>query len=138
MALQKGNESVSSVTPGSSISIETGLDPNLAKADSLNGCLAAKKGSLPEITYSIKIKYELFNEVLGTEEAKKVEPIKSKETLMLNINTTTTVGTVEKLKSNEVELILNIPVLALVGSNVGIARNINSHWRLIGFGEIVQ
>ncbi len=138
LALQKGNESVSSVTPGSSISIETGLDPNLAKADSLNGCLAAKKGSLPEITYSIKIKYELFNEVLGTEEAKKVEPIKSKETLMLNINTTTTVGTVEKLKSNEVELILNIPVLALVGSNVGIARNINSHWRLIGFGEIVQ
>ena len=44
----------------------------------------------------------------------------------------------EKIKGNEMELNLNIPVIALLGSNVGIARNINSHWRLIGWGEIVQ
>jgi len=138
LSLHKGNENVSEIKPGASISIETSLDPNLTKADFLNGCLVSKKGVLPEITYKIKIKYELFKEVMGTEEQKEVMPIKPKEMLMLNVNTTTTVGTVERLKDNEVELILNIPILALVGSNVGIARNINSHWRLIGFGEIVS
>jgi translation initiation factor 2 subunit 3 len=138
LSLHKGNESVKEIRPGASISIETALDPNLTKADSMSGCLVSRRGVLPEITYNVKIKYELFNEVLGTDEAKKVEPIKSKEMLMLNVNTTTTVGVVEKLKDNYAELILNIPVLALGGSNVGIARNINGHWRLIGFGEIIQ
>ena len=138
LSLHKGNESMKAVKPGASISIETSLDPNLTKADSLNGCLVSKKGILPEITYNIKIKYELFKEVLGTEEHKEVAPIKPKEMLMLNINTTTTVGTVEKLKDNHVELILNIPVLPIKESNVGIARNINGHWRLIGWGEIVS
>ena len=75
---------------------------------------------------------------MGTEESKKVEPIKVKEMLMLNINTTTSVGIVEKIKGNYLELNLNIPVLPIIGNNVGIARNINGHWRLIGFGEIVQ
>src|SRR3989338_5383132 len=120
LALHKGNESANEVKPGASISIETSLDPNLTKADFLNGCLVSKKGVLPEITYKIKIKYELFKEVMGTEEQKEVMPIKPKEMLMLNVNTTTTVGVVEKMKGDEIELILNIPILALVGSNVGI------------------
>ena len=138
LSLHKGNESVNEIKPGASISIETSLDPNLTKADFLNGCLVSKKGILPEITYNLKIKYELFKEVLGTEENKKVDPIKPKEMLMLNLNTTTSVGVVEKIKDNYIELILNIPVIPIKGSNLGIARNINSHWRLIGWGEVVQ
>jgi len=138
LSLHKGNENVKEVIPGASISIETSLDPNLTKSDFLNGCLVSKKGILPEIAYKIKIKYELFGEVLGTEENRKVEPIKPKEMLMLNVNTTTTVGTIEKLKDNSAELSLNIPVIPIKGGNVGIARNINGHWRLIGFGEIIS
>ena len=38
---------------------------------------------------------------------------------MLSINTTITVGIVEKIKGNEIELSLNIPIIALKGSNVG-------------------
>ena len=57
--------------------------------------------------------------------------------LMLSVNTTITVGTVEKVSDNELELSLNIPIIALKKDNVGIARNINGHWRLIGFGEIL-
>lgn len=138
LALHKGNEDVKEVRPGASISIETGLDPNLTKADSLNGCLVSKKGVLPEITYKIKIKYELFREILGISEHKEVAPLKTKELLMLSANTTITVGTIEKISKNEIELLLNIPLVPLKGDNVGLARNINGHWRLIGFGEIVQ
>ncbi len=136
LSLHKGNNSVKEVTPGASISIETGLDPFLTKTDSLTGCLVGLKGKLPEISYSIKINTELFQEVLGTQERKEVEPIKTKERLMLSINTTITVGIVEKINQNEIELLLNIPIVALKGDNVGVARNIDNHWRLIGWGEI--
>jgi len=87
----------------------------------------------------IKIKSELFNEVLGTKEYKKVEPIKIKEMLMLGgINITTTIGIVEKIEKDEIELALKIPIVTLKGDNIGIARNIDSHWRLIGWGKIIE
>ncbi len=138
ISLHKGNKSVQEVFPGASISIETSLDPFLTKSDFLTGCLVSKKGGLPEITSRVKIKYNLFNEIIGQEDRKKVEPIKTKELLMLSVNTTITVGTVEKIHGNETELSLNIPIIALKSGNVGIARNISGHWRLIGFGEIIQ
>lgn len=137
LSLHKGNKSVEEVTPGASISIETEIDPFLTKADSLTGCLVSVKGNLPEITYNIRIKSKLFGEVLGLDSHKKVEPIKTKEMLMLNLNTTISVGVVEKIKGEELEIMLNIPVIALKGEDVGIARNINGHWRLIGYGEVL-
>ncbi len=138
ISLHKGAKSVKQVEPGVSISIETNLDPVLTKTDSLTGCLISTKNNLPNITHKVKIKSELFKEVLGTEEHKKVEPLKTKEMLMLSVNTTITVGSIEKIKDDEIELDLNIPVVPIKGNNVGIARNINGHWRLIGFGKIIQ
>ena len=145
LSLHKGKDSVEEVIPGTSISIETELDPYLTKTDSLTGCLVSTKGNLPDITHNVKIKSELFKEVLGIGEHKNVESIKTKEMLMLSVNTTITVGLVEKIKdiknpdeeSEEIELSLNIPVVALKGDSVGIARNIGGHWRLIGWGEIL-
>ncbi len=136
LSLHKGNKQVDEILPGASISIETTLDPFLTKTDSLTGCLASTKGVLPEITHKLKLRYELFKEVLGTQDKQSVEPIKSKEMLMLSVDTTITVGIVEKITDKEIELSLNIPVVALKGSNTGIARNIGGHWRLIGFGEV--
>src|SRR3989339_368842 len=83
LSLHKGAESVEEVLPGASISIETELDPYLTKTDSLTGCLVSLKGVLPEISHSIKIKSELFKEVLGTEEKKAVESLKTKEILII-------------------------------------------------------
>ncbi|MCK5624261.1 translation initiation factor IF-2 subunit gamma [Candidatus Pacearchaeota archaeon] len=137
LSLHKGKDSVKEVSPGVSISIETELDPFLTKTDSLTGCLVSIKGKLPEISHSIKLKTNLFDKVLGTAEHQEVEPLKTKEMLMLSVNTTITVGTIEKVSEKELELSLNIPIVALKGDNVGIARNIDGHWRLIGFGEII-
>ncbi len=137
LSLYKGTESVKEILPGASISIETELDPFMAKTDSLTGCLVSLKGKLPEISHNIKIKSKLFKEVLGTKEHKNVEPIKTKDMLMINVNTTISVGIVEKITNDELELSLNIPIVALKGDNLGIARNIDKHWRLIGWGEIL-
>ncbi len=140
ISLFKGSEKVEEIGPGASISIETNLDPSLAKTDSLTGCIVSSEGNLPDITYKMKIKSRLFNEVLGTEQHEKINEIKPNELLMLSVNTTITVGIVQRIdkKSQEIELSLNIPIIALEGDNVGIARNINNHWRLIGFGEIIN
>jgi len=138
IALHKGNSTVEEVTPGASISIETDLDPSLTKTDSLNGCLISTINGLPEISSSLKLKTELFKKVLGEENHQKVEPLKTKEMLMLSANTTISVGSIEKIKEDIVELSLNIPIVPMIGENVGLARNVNGHWRLIGFGEIIE
>lgn len=138
ISIYKGMNSVKEVLPGASISIETSLDPTMTKTDSLTGSIVSIKGSLPEVTTKIKIKAHLFNQALGTIDKKQVEPLKTKELLMLSINTTISVGTIEKIDKNLVELSLNVPIIALEGDNVGIARNIAGHWRLIGQGEIIK
>ena len=56
---------------------------------------------------------------------------------MLSINTSTSVGQIKKISKEEVELSLKIPVVPLKGESVGIARNLQGHWRLVGFGEII-
>ena len=140
-ALNKGSHSVSQLTPGGSASIETELDMSIGKTDSLSGCVISLTGKLPEITTDIKLKYKLFPEIFGTSntnaQGTKVEPLKTPEMLMLSANTSVTVGTVKKLQNGNVELSLRIPIVPFKDQKVGIARNINGHWRLIGHGEII-
>jgi translation initiation factor 2 subunit 3 len=137
-SIYKGNKSVQEISPGASISIETNLDPYVTKSDSLTGCVVSIKGGLPSTTNNIKIKPNLFKEILGEEGHKAVDNIKIRELLMLSVNTTITVGTIEKISKDRVELSLNIPIISIKGNSVGIARNIQGHWRLIGFGEILD
>lgn len=135
-SIHKGSGSAQEAFPGASVAIETTLDPLLAKTDSLTGCTVSRKGILPEITSSIKLKTQLFDNTIGEKE-EETEKLKTKEMLMLSVNTTISVGTVEKISGDEVEFNLNIPVVALKGNNVGLARNVGGHWRLIGFGEVL-
>jgi len=132
----KGSHKLESAEPGGSLAIETELDPILTKADNLSGCIAGISGKLPEITSSIKLKFNLFKEVYG-EKNLAIEPIKLSELLMLSVNTSITVGMIKRVKGNEAELSLRIPIVPFSQENVGIARNISGHWRLIGFGEII-
>ena len=137
ISLYKGSESVKEVEPGASIAIETALDTTITKTDSLTGSVLSLKGKLPDIQNNLKLNVELFPKVIGSEKQEKVEKLKTKEMLMLSVNTTITVGTVEKISEKEVEVSLNIPVISMKGDNLGIARNINGHWRLIGHAEIL-
>ena len=133
----RGTFPIKQATPGGSLAFETELDNILTRTDSLSGNIASTPKSLPEISDKIKIKYELFKELVGEEKASKIENLKPSEMIMLSINTTTTVGKIVKIKNNEIELSLKIPVVPIKGDSVGLARNIHSHWRLIGFGEIL-
>jgi len=136
-SIHRGNYSLTEATPGGSLALETELDPMLTKADSLSGCMASLENQLPEISDKINVKFNLFNEVLGTEEHKKVDPLKTSELILLSINTSITVGQIIRLKDKEAEFNLRIPIVPLKGENVGMARNLDGHWRLIGYGEIL-
>ncbi|MFH0808295.1 MAG: translation initiation factor IF-2 subunit gamma [archaeon] len=137
ISMQKGDYQITKALPGGSLAIETELDPSLTKADTLSGGVASFENSLPEITETIKIKYTLFNEVFGTGSHEKVQNLKPNEMLMLSLNTSITVGQITKTYQDSVDLSLKIPVVPLKGESIGIARNLNNHWRLIGFGEII-
>ena len=137
VSIYRGNYPIEEATPGGSLAFETELDNILTKADSLSGTIASAINSLPELSSTLKLKFNLFPEVLGISEKVKVENLKTNENIMLSINTTTTVGIIKRIKGNEVEFSLRIPIVPLKGDSIGIARNISGHWRLIGFGEIM-
>ncbi len=139
VSMHRGKYSVEQAGPGGSLAIETQLDMSLAKADSLSGQVAGLANKLPNTTENIKLKTNLFKQVLGLDNTKKVDQLKMSEMLMLSVNTTTTVGTIKKISKDnkEIELSLKIPVVSFKGDCIGIARNINNHWRLIGWGEVL-
>jgi len=139
IAMRSGNNDLKEALPSGSLAIQTSLDPALTKADSLSGCVASLTGKLPPIVNKIKMKVNLFKEVVGSksEESSKIEQIKIAENLMLSINTAITLGNVINVKKDEVELALKIPVVPFKNEIIGIARNYKGHWRLIGSGVLL-
>ena len=131
----KGSNKINELFPGGNASIETELDMAVGKSDSLSGCVASLEGKLPEIATKIAIKYNLFKEPIG---GVQILPLKLSETIMLSINTSVTIGTISKLGPQEAEISLKIPVVPFKENKLGIARNVNNHWRLIGYGEIIR
>ncbi len=137
LSLFNGSEKVSELVSGGSSSIETSLDMSLAKSDSLSGNLASLENKLPEPETKIKLKHILFPEISGLAGHKKIEGIKKGEMLMLSINTSITGGVISEIKNDSISIELKIPAISFKGDNVGIARNVSGHWRLIGCGEII-
>jgi translation initiation factor 2 subunit 3 len=55
---------------------------------------------------------------------------------MINIGTSTSIGTVTSARKNEVEVSLKLPVCAEEGQRVALSRRVGARWRLIGYGII--
>ncbi|MGI0020090.1 MAG: translation initiation factor IF-2 subunit gamma [Nitrososphaera sp.] len=128
---------VENVKPGGLVAIGTKLDPTFTKSDSLIGSIIGKPGTLPKDVEDITIETHLFDTAVGTAEMVKVEPIKVKEPLRLNIGTAASVGTVTSVRDGRMEIKLKKPVCLLPKSRVAISRRIAERWRLIGSGIAV-
>lgn len=136
--LRYGNSSVEEVSPGGTVGILTSLDPSIVNADKLLGSVVGVPGKLPETLYEITLKPHLMERVVGTEEGVKVEPIKIGEALMLNVNSSATVGIVTALKKNNAICKLKIPICAEKNSRITISRKVGTRFRLIGYGELAE
>jgi len=136
--LKYGGASVDEISPGGTAGILTSLDPSIVKSDQLLGSIVGLPGKLPQVLFEITLNPHLLERVVGTEEELNVDPIKMNETLMLNVNSATTVGIVTGTKKKNVTCRLKIPVCAEISSKVTISRRIGNRFRLIGYGNIIE
>jgi len=136
IGLRTGESTIKEVTPGGSIAILTELDPSYVKADKLTGNIVGSLNKLPPLWSDLELKPHLLKSAIGTQEELLVEPIKKGEILMLNVNSSVTVGTVYELKKDIVKLKLKIAVCAAKTDRITISRRFGTRWRLIGWGEL--
>jgi len=134
--LHCGGISVKEITPGGSSAIMTKLDPSIVKTDQLAGNVVGLHGKMPGVWYEFELKQKLLDRVVGAKDDLVVEPIKKAEVLMLNVNSTATVGVVTDLHKDTIHIKLKIPVCADKKDRITISRQLGNRWRLIGFGEI--
>ena len=91
---------------------------------------------MPDVWYDLTLKPDLLKRVVGAKDDLVVEPIKKAEVLMLNVNSSATVGIVNELKKDTIHVKLKIPVCADKGDRVTISRQLGNRWRLIGFANL--
>jgi len=138
LALFNGSNSVETLTPGGSMSIETSLDMALGRNDLLAGNVVSTVGGLSEPTMELHVRFTLFPQYfLSSGVSQKTEMIKPSEMLMLSIGSSISGGVVKHVKGEVIDLSLKVPVVAGKGENVALARQVQGHWRLIGYGEII-
>ena len=131
-----GGKAWKKANPGGLLGVGTNLDPAMTKADNLSGKLAGKPGTLPPVLHDFTMNVTLLDRVVGTSEDLKVEPLKTREPLMLNVGTATTVGVVTSARGDTADVSLKLPVCAEAGQRVAVSRRIGARWRLIGYGVI--
>lgn len=86
-SLGTGAGLVETVRPGGLVAIGTKLDPTFVKSDSLIGSVIGKPNTLPRDIEDITVETHLFETAVGTQDLVKVEPVKIREPLRLNIGT---------------------------------------------------
>ncbi len=125
-------------TPGGLVAIQTAIDPSMTRSDNLSGTILTKAGEELPVVDEIRIKFTLFDIVVGSETDEKVHPIRQNEPLLLTIGTAPSTGVVTDLKKNIMQVKLNAEVALDPSVKIAISRRIQKRWRLIGYGEIVE
>ena len=137
ITLGTGAGLVETVKPGGLIAIGTSLDPSFVRSDSLIGSVIGLPDDLPEDVDNISVDLQLFDTAVGTQELVRVDPIKIKESLRLNVGTAATLGTVMNVRDKRAEIRLRKPICKIDKSRIAISRRIADRWRLIGSGIII-
>jgi translation initiation factor 2 subunit 3 len=137
ISMEKAGIKLEESSAGGLLGILTKLDPYFTKADGLVGNVVGHPGKLPPVLNQIKLKTNLLDRVVGSKDMESVSNLKQQESLLLNVGTARSVGVVEKIKGNEIEMKLKIPVCADKGDRFVFSRQVLGRWRLIGWGELI-
>lgn len=137
-SLITGGFRVEQALPGGSLGIGTSLDPSITKSDALVGGVAGRQSQLPEARSKIEFEVHLLEHVVGAEKEVKVEPLKTGEALLLNVNAGITSGVVSRVSGvTAAEMSLKMPVCVETGDRIALSRRVGQRWRLIGYGVII-
>jgi translation initiation factor 2 subunit 3 len=138
VSMQKAGEKIEEAGPGGLLGVLTKLDPSFTKADSLVGNVVGLTEKLPPVRLELKMKAKLLERAVGTKEMTEVANIKVDENLLINVGTARSIGIVKKIRGNEIEMSLKIPICVDKNDRIVLSRQISGIWRLIGYGEIVD
>jgi translation initiation factor 2 subunit 3 len=136
MSLHAGGRNAKEAQPGGLVGVGTLLDPSLTKADGLTGNIAGKSEMLPPTVSELTIESFLFTKAVGTKEMMEISKIQVGESLLLDVGTTITTGSVTSVRGENATLKLTRPVCVEEGARTAISRKIAGRWRLIGYGII--
>lgn len=117
---------------GGLIAIGTDLDPFLCFSDKMVGQIVCEEKSKPVLSNILKIDYYKIDRLLEPNKA----DFKIGEKVVLVIGSAAQVGVVKKINKNEFEILLSRNASFYPKSKVAVSRNVNSRWRLSGYGEI--
>jgi len=134
--LMAGGKKRKKIMPGGLIAIGTKCDPYYMKSDGVTGKVIGEPGTLPPVVDRMILDVFLLNLVVGSNKDIEVEDIRTREMLMLNAGTATTVGVVASARQKDIDVKLRIPVCVEKGQRVAISRKLAGRWRLIGYGII--
>jgi len=137
IGLQKAGKDIGEAGPGGLLGVLTSLDPSLMKSDSLVGNVVGFPEKLPESVESLTLEIKILERLVGSSELKAIAPITVNEDLMINVSTARSIGTVNSIKKNKMELKLKIPICVEKKERIVISRLVSGRWRLIGFGTVV-
>ncbi|MBU4246627.1 MAG: translation initiation factor IF-2 subunit gamma [Nanoarchaeota archaeon] len=135
VSINQGNASLDAGKPGGLLSVGTLLDPSLAKSDNLVGNVLGLEGKLPAVFNNLKLEMHTFERLVDAKQVKN--EVKQNDALLMNVNTSRTIGICTK-PGKVAEFLLKIPVCASIEDKVALSRQIESKWRLIGWGVIKQ
>lgn len=135
-SIRYGNISTDEAKPGGLVAIGTMLDPSITKGDALIGNILGH--NVPDPISDIRVKYNLFERVLGSKDQELIEPLKPREIILLIIRTAWTRGTLTRVTRDEFEVKLERPVVTLGKDKVAIIRQVRGRWRLVGWGQVAD
>ena len=138
VGLKTGGSEVGEILPSGSVGVMTALDPSIVKSDQLAGSVVGHPDALPPMWSELKLEVHLLKRVVGSHDELTVDPIKLHEPLMLNVNSSATIGIVTELKKDIFRCRLKIPVCAEKKARVTISRRVGTRFRLIGYGLILD
>lgn len=132
-----GGHPLEEAYPHALIGVATYLDPIATKADRLAGSVLGKPGRLPEMVRKIIVKdVYMLPKIVGAKVEIKNEPIRKNDILMVIVGTNINFGKVIDVHDGNLELILSRPIAFPKDERVGLGRQIEREWRLIGKGTL--
>jgi translation initiation factor 2 subunit 3 len=156
VSLRAENNSLEFAVPGGLIGVGLTLDPSTCRADKLAGQVIGLPGTLPDVYYQLTVCVTLFQRLLGVQVEgpgdTKIQPLRLKEVLMVNVGATSTGAQIQGLQvvAQQVpetqaagqmyfaNLLLKYPVCTSVQERIALSRKLDDRWKLVGWAVILK
>jgi len=131
-SLNSNGVSYKTVRPGGLIAVGTEIDSFYCFSDRMVGQLICSDTNKPDVSSKISINYNKIDRLIEPNQT----PLKVSEKIVLIIGSAAYLATIIKIKGNELQLVLDKDAVYYKNDTIAISRNVNSRWRLSGYGQI--